>query len=203
MITILFIALSNTIEHNYMEKKQVLNSQNKKALHLLLDSTIYLSSLGLQFDNEMEIQLLANALIKNDNVVAVSIFDNQGVKLAHAPIIAAAKTTDQKKWLVTQIEKYPVFVEPIYHNNDNIGYIEVRLRSTLFFMGESYSDYLTAKWQMLLISGFIGFFLARSISFKRFYYQKCKSRFLRIRAKRKQRLAKFKMCRIKKMDRCN
>ncbi|WP_157037403.1 AhpA/YtjB family protein [Shewanella sp. W3-18-1] len=165
----LMVGLVQLWQTSLLQGQLLLKSQTQKMARLLVQQTAYGAAPALQLQNDEQLQWLASALVEDPKVMSAAIFSDQGIRLSFAQSITKDVLDPDSEEMVQLLSKYPPYVEPVLQEGKNLGYVEVRLDTKLFFneIKEAHSLNMEQQQIMLLVAGLIGMLLSRSLSFKR------------------------------------
>ncbi len=179
----LLAGLHHLWETSLLQGQQLLKSQTQKMARLLVKQTAYGAGPALQLENNEQLQWLTSALVRDPKVISATIYNAQGKRLSFAQSITDQELDFDSPELQTLLQPYSPYVEAVLQDEQNLGYIEVRLEPKLFLneIKEAHKINMDHQQTMLLIAGLIGFLLSRALSFKRADFD---------RKKHKKKLAK-------------
>lgn len=165
----LMVGLVQLWQTSLLQGQLLLKSQTQKMARLLVQQTAYGAAPALQLQNDEQLQWLASALVEDPKVMSAAIFSDQGIRLSFAQSITKDVLDPDSEEMVQLLSKYPPYVEPVLQEGKNLGYVEARLDTKLFFneIKEAHSLNMEQQQIMLLVAGLIGMLLSRSLSFKR------------------------------------
>lgn len=178
----LIAALVQLWQTSLLQGQQLLESQTEKMARLMVQQTAYSAAPALQLQNDEQLQWLTEALVADPKVMAASIFSAEGQRLSFAQSLSEDDLAAGSEELENLLQPYPPFVEAVYQDDTNLGYVEVYLAPQLFFNEIKTAHQLNMEQQqlMLVIAGLIGFLLCRTFSFKRAEIDRRKARAKRI-----------------------
>ncbi|MGL4712958.1 MAG: AhpA/YtjB family protein [Shewanella sp.] len=165
----LIFGLVQLWQTSLLQGQLLLKSQTQKMARLLVQQTAYGAAPALQLQNDEQLQWLASALVEDPKVMSAAIFSDQGIRLSFAQSITKDVLDPDSEEMHLLLSKYPPYVEPVIQEGKNLGYVEVRLDTKLFFneIKEAHNLNMEQQQIMLLVAGLIGMLLSRSLSFKR------------------------------------
>lgn len=165
----LIFGLVQLWQTSLLQGQLLLKSQTQKMARLLVQQTAYGAAPALQLQNDEQLQWLASALVEDPKVMSAAIFSDQGMRLSFAQSITKDVVDPDSEDMNLLLSKYPPYVEPVIQEGKNLGYVEVRLDTKLFFneIKEAHNLNMEQQQIMLLVAGLIGMLLSRSLSFKR------------------------------------
>jgi len=176
----LLVGLIQLWESSLLQGQSLLKSQTQKMARLLVQQTAYSAAPALQLQNDEQLQWLANALVEDPKVVSAAIFSDQGIRLSFAQSLTNEEfgADPDAEEMSLLLSKYPPYVEPVIQEGKNLGYVEVRLDTKLFFneIKEAHNLNMEQQQMMLLIAGLIGMLLSRALSFKRADFDRRRTR---------------------------
>ncbi|MGL5361106.1 MAG: YtjB family periplasmic protein [Shewanella sp.] len=176
----LLVGLIQLWESSLLQGQLLLKSQTQKMARLLVQQTAYSAAPALQLQNDEQLQWLANALVEDPKVVSAAIFSEQGIRLSFAQSLTHEEfgSDPDAEEMSLLLSKYPPYVEPVIQEGKNLGYVEVRLDTKLFFneIKEAHNLNMEQQQMMLLIAGLIGMLLSRALSFKRADFDRRRTR---------------------------
>ncbi|BDM65489.1 hypothetical protein NFHSH190041_29410 [Shewanella sp. NFH-SH190041] len=180
----LIFALVQLWYASLLQGQHLLAHQSDKMARMMVQQMAYSAAPALQLENDEQLQWLTHALVQDPKVMAATIYDAEGRQLSFAQSISVEPLQPDSPQLIKLLKPYPPFVEAIYQDNLNLGYVEVNLAPQLFFNEIKAAHQINMEQQqlMLLIAGIIGFLLSRTFSFKRADFDRRRSRVARIRA---------------------
>ncbi|QIR13803.1 AhpA/YtjB family protein [Shewanella aestuarii] len=180
--------LVNLWQSNLKNGQKLLSTQTKLMARTLAQQAANGAAPAMFLQNDEQLQWLATTLTKDPKVVSVNIYNSQGVRLAFAQSVTPNELGPDSEELRQLLVPYPPLIENVIQQENNLGYVEVRLDLNMFFDEIRYlhnQNMELLKW-MLLVAGFIGLLLSRSLSFKRADFDRRKTRLKHIK---KQKLA--------------
>lgn len=174
----LSVGLIQLWETSLLQGQRLLKSQTQKMARLLVQQTAYGAAPALQLQNDEQLQWLASALVEDPKVMSASIFSEDGQRLSFAQSVTDEELEPDSDELNKLLERYPPYVEAVTQDDNNLGFIEVRLEPRLFFneIKEAHQINMEQQQMMLIIAGLIGMLLSRSLSFKRADFDRRKTR---------------------------
>ncbi|MGI2097148.1 AhpA/YtjB family protein [Shewanella glacialipiscicola] len=174
----LIIGLVQLWQTSLLQGQLLLKSQTQKMARLLVQQTAYGAAPALQLQNDEQLQWLASALVEDPKVMSAAIFSDQGIRLSFAQSITKDVIDPDSEEMNLLLSKYPPYVEPVLQEGKNLGYVEVRLDTKLFFneIKEAHNLNMEQQQIMLLVAGLIGMLLSRSLSFKRADFDRRRTR---------------------------
>ncbi|EGM71216.1 hypothetical protein SOHN41_00950 [Shewanella sp. HN-41] len=174
----LMVGLVQLWQTSLLQGQLLLKSQTQKMARLLVQQTAYSAAPALQLQNDEQLQWLASALVEDPKVISAAIFSDQGIRLSFAQSISKEGTDPDSEEMNLQLSKYPPYVEPVIQEGKNLGYVEVRLDTKLFFneIKEAHNLNMEQQQMMLLVAGLIGMLLSRALSFKRADFDRRRTR---------------------------
>ena len=174
----LIIGLVQLWQTSLLQGQLLLKSQTQKMARLLVQQAAYGAAPALQLQNDEQLQWLASALVEDPKVMSAAIFSDQGIRLSFAQSITNEVIDPDSEEMNLLLSKYPPYVEPVLQEGKNLGYVEVRLDTKLFFneIKEVHNLNMEQQQIMLLIAGLIGMLLSRSLSFKRADFDRRRTR---------------------------
>lgn len=174
----LMIGLVQLWQTSLLQGQLLLKTQTQKMARLLVQQTAYGAAPALQLQNDEQLQWLASALVEDPKVMSAAIFSEQGIRLSFAQSLTKEALDPDSTEMEQLLSKYPPYVEPVLQDGKNLGYVEVRLDSKLFFNEIKEAHILNMEQQqiMLLVAGLIGLLLSRAMSFKRADFDRRRTR---------------------------
>ncbi|MCH1929102.1 hypothetical protein L9G16_02790 [Shewanella sp. A25] len=174
----LMVGLVQLWQTSLLQGQLLLKSQTQKMARLLVQQTAYSAAPALQLQNDEQLQWLASALVEDPKVMSAAIFSDQGMRLSFAQSLTNEALDPDSEEMNLLLSKYPPFVEPVIQDGKNLGYVEVRLDTKLFFdeIKEAHNLNMDQQQIMLLVAGLIGMLLSRAMSFKRADFDRRKAR---------------------------
>lgn len=174
----LMIGLVQLWQTSLLQGQQLLKSQTQKMARLLVQQTAYGAAPALQLQNDEQLQWLTSALVEDPKVISAAIFSEQGIRLAFAQHLTKDSLDPESEEMNRLLSKYPPFVEPVIQDGKNLGYVELRLDTKLFFDEIKEAHHLNMEQQqmMLLVAGLIGMLLSRALSYKRAHFDRRRAR---------------------------
>jgi len=174
----LMVGLVQLWQTSLLQGQLLLKSQTQKMARLLVQQTAYSAAPALQLQNDEQLQWLASALVEDPKVMSAAIFSDQGIRLAFAQSITKETLDPESEDMSLLLSKYPPYVEPVIQDGKNLGYVEVRLDTKLFFneIKEAHNLNMEQQQIMLLVAGLIGMLLSRALSFKRADFDRRRTR---------------------------
>ncbi len=166
-----------------LQGQQLLKSQTQKMVRLLVKQTAYGAGPALQLQNDEQLQWITSALVRDPKVMSAIIYNETGKRLSFAQSITDKTLDIESPELQSLLNAYPPYVEAILQDDQNLGYIEIRLDPELFLneIKAAHKFNMEQQQTMLLIAGLIGFLISQALSFKRADFD---------RRKHKKKLAK-------------
>ncbi|MFB2659469.1 AhpA/YtjB family protein [Shewanella mangrovisoli] len=174
----LMVGLVQLWQTSLLQGQLLLKSQTQKMARLLVQQTAYSAAPALQLQNDEQLQWLASALVEDPKVMSAAIFSDQGIRLAFAQSLTNEALDPESEDMSLLLSKYPPYVEPVIQDGKNLGYVEVRLDTKLFFneIKEAHNLNMEQQQMMLLVAGLIGMLLSRALSFKRADFDRRRTR---------------------------
>ncbi|WP_088210868.1 AhpA/YtjB family protein [Shewanella sp. Shew256] len=174
----LMVGLVQLWQTSLLQGQLLLKSQTQKMARLLVQQTAYSAAPALQLQNDEQLQWLASALVEDPKVMSAAIFSDQGIRLAFAQSLTNEALDPESDDMSLLLSKYPPYVEPVIQDGKNLGYVEVRLDTKLFFneIKEAHNLNMEQQQMMLLVAGLIGMLLSRALSFKRADFDRRRTR---------------------------
>ncbi|MDI5829966.1 AhpA/YtjB family protein [Shewanella xiamenensis] len=174
----LMVGLVQLWQTSLLQGQLLLKSQTQKMARLLVQQTAYSAAPALQLQNDEQLQWLASALVEDPKVMSAAIFSDQGIRLAFAQSLTKDALDPESEEMSLLLSKYPPYVEPVTQDGKNLGYVEVRLDTKLFFneIKEAHNLNMEQQQIMLLVAGLIGMLLSRALSFKRADFDRRRTR---------------------------
>ncbi|MFB2726094.1 AhpA/YtjB family protein [Shewanella mangrovisoli] len=174
----LMVGLVQLWQTSLLQGQLLLKSQTQKMARLLVQQTAYSAAPALQLQNDEQLQWLASALVEDPKVMSTAIFSDQGIRLAFAQSLTNEALDPESEDMSLLLSKYPPYVEPVIQDGKNLGYVEVRLDTKLFFneIKEAHNLNMEQQQMMLLVAGLIGMLLSRALSFKRADFDRRRTR---------------------------
>ncbi|MFB2777864.1 AhpA/YtjB family protein [Shewanella mangrovisoli] len=174
----LMVGLVQLWQTSLLQGQLLLKSQTQKMARLLVQQTAYSAAPALQLQNDEQLQWLASALVEDPKVMSAAIFSDQGIRLAFAQSLTNEALDPESEDMGLLLSKYPPYVEPVIQDGKNLGYVEVRLDTKLFFneIKEAHNLNMEQQQMMLLVAGLIGMLLSRALSFKRADFDRRRTR---------------------------
>lgn len=174
----LMVGLVQLWQTSLLQGQLLLKSQTQKMARLLVQQTAYSAAPALQLQNDEQLQWLASALVEDPKVMSAAIFSDQGIRLAFAQSLTNEALDPESEDMSLLLSKYPPYVEPVIQDGKNLGYVEVRLDTKLFFneIKEAHNLNMEQQQIMLLVAGLIGMLLSRALSFKRADFDRRRTR---------------------------
>lgn len=172
------VGLVQLWQTSLLQGQLLLKSQTQKMARLLVQQTAYGAAPALQLQNDEQLQWLASALVEDPKVISAAIFSDQGIRLAFAQSLKNEALAPNAEEMEQLLSKYPPYVEPVIQDDKNLGYVEVRLDTKLFFneIKEAHNLNMEQQQIMLLVAGLIGMLLSRALSFKRADFDRRRTR---------------------------
>lgn len=154
----LMVGLVQLWQTSLLQGQLLLKSQTQKMARLLVQQTAYSAAPALQLQNDEQLQWLASALVEDPKVMSAAIFSDQGIRLAFAQSLTNEALDPESEEMSLLLSKYPPYVEPVIQDGKNLGYVEVRLDTKLFFneIKEAHNLNMEQQQIMLLVAGLIG-----------------------------------------------
>lgn len=174
----LMVGLVQLWQTSLLQGQLLLKSQTQKMARLLVQQTAYSAAPALQLQNDEQLQWLASALVEDPKVMSAAIFSDQGIRLAFAQSLTKETLDPESEEMNLLLSKFPPYVEAVIQDGKNLGYVEVRLDSKLFFneIKEAHNLNMEQQQIMLLVAGLIGMLLSRALSFKRADFDRRRTR---------------------------
>ncbi|MEI6858303.1 MAG: AhpA/YtjB family protein [Shewanella sp.] len=174
----LAVGLIQLWKTSLLQGQQLLKSQTQMMARLLVQQTAYGAAPALKLQNDEQLQWLASTLVLDPKVMSVNIFSEDGQRLSFAQSVTDEELDPGSIELNQLLERYPPYVEAVTQDDNNLGFIEVRLEPKLFFneIKEAHQLHMEQQQMMLIIAGVIGMLLSRSLSFKRADFDRRKTR---------------------------
>nr|WP_283104376.1 AhpA/YtjB family protein [Shewanella inventionis] len=157
--------------------QNLLNSQTKVMARLLAQQAANGAAPAMYLQNDEQLQWLASALAADPKVMSVNIYNSQGVRLAFAQSVSFEDLEADSDALKGLLKPYPPLIENVIQDDNNLGYVEVRLNLDIFFdeIKVLHEQNMELQQMMLIVAGFIGLLLSRALSFKRADFDRRKS----------------------------
>jgi membrane protein len=158
--------------------QKLLNSQTKVMARLLAQQAANGAAPAMFLQNDEQLQWLASALAADPKVMSVNIYNSQGVRLAFAQSVTYENLAADSEALKGLLKPYPPLIENVIQDDNNLGYVEVRLNLDVFFdeIKILHQQNMQLQQMMLVVAGFIGLLLSRALSFKRADFDRRKTR---------------------------
>lgn len=174
----LIIGLQQLWHTSWQAGLVLLQSQTQQMVQLLIKQTSNGAVPALELNDDKHLDWLANTLIQDAKILAISIYDVKGNRRAFAQSISNKQLAPTSSILMEKLHSYPTYIEPVFQDELNLGYIEISINSALFFeeIKNAHHQNMMQHQIMLIVAGIIGFLLAQSLSFKRIYYDIRKAR---------------------------
>ncbi|AZG72495.1 AhpA/YtjB family protein [Shewanella livingstonensis] len=165
----LIIGLMYLWQSSLRNGQKLLNSQTKVMARLLAQQAANGAAPAMYLQNDEQLQWLASALAADPKVMSVNIYNSQGVRLAFAQSVSYEKLEADSEILKGLLKPYPPLIENVIQDENNLGYVEVRLNLDIFFdeIKILHEQNMELQQMMLIVAGFIGLLLSRALSFKR------------------------------------
>ncbi|MDD8058801.1 MULTISPECIES: YtjB family periplasmic protein [Shewanella] len=176
-ITLIF-GLIHLWQASLRNGQNLLNSQTKVMARLLAQQAANGAAPAMYLQNDEQLQWLASALAADPKVMSVNIYNSQGVRLAFAQSVSFEQLEADSEALKGLLKPYPPLIENVVQDDNNLGYVEVRLNLDIFFdeIKILHEQNMELQQMMLIVAGFIGLLLSRSLSFKRADFDRRKTR---------------------------
>ncbi|MGK0408267.1 MAG: membrane protein [Shewanella psychromarinicola] len=158
--------------------QKLLNSQTKVMARLLAQQAANGAAPAMFLQNDEQLQWLASALAADPKVMSVNIYNSQGVRLAFAQSVSYESLEADSEALKGLLKPYPPLIENVIQDDNNLGYVEVRLNLDIFFdeIKILHEQNMELQQIMLIVAGFIGLLLSRALSFKRADFDRRRTR---------------------------
>ena len=165
----LIIGLMYLWQSSLRNGQKLLNSQTKVMARLLAQQAANGAAPAMFLQNDEQLQWLASALAADPKVMSVNIYNSQGVRLAFAQSVSYENLEADSEILKGLLKPYPPLIENVIQDDNNLGYVEVRLNLDIFFdeIKILHEQNMQLQQMMLIVAGFIGLLLSRALSFKR------------------------------------
>ncbi|WP_137226281.1 AhpA/YtjB family protein [Shewanella sp. MEBiC00475] len=175
---VLIFGLIQLWQSSLRNGQKLLNSQTKVMARLLAQQAANGAAPAMYLQNDEQLQWLASALAADPKVMSVNIYNSQGVRLAFAQSVSYENLEADSETLKGLLKPYPPLIENVIQDNNNLGYVEVRLNLDIFFdeIKVLYEQNMQLQQMMLIVAGFIGLLLSRALSFKRADFDRRKTR---------------------------
>ncbi|MCW3172563.1 AhpA/YtjB family protein [Shewanella subflava] len=174
----LVFGLINLWQSSLKNGQKLLSSQTQLMARTLAQQAANGAAPAMFLQNDEQLQWLASTLAADPKVMSVNIYNSQGVRLAFAQSVTTDDLGPDSEALRQLLAGYPPLIENVMQQDNNLGYVEVRLDLSIFFDEIKYlhqKNMELLKW-MLLTACFIGFLLSRALSFKRADFDRRKTR---------------------------
>ncbi|WP_394129549.1 AhpA/YtjB family protein [Shewanella maritima] len=174
----LIFGLINLWQTSLKNGQNLINSQTNIMARLLAQQAATGAAPAMYLQNDQQLQWLATKLAQDPKVISVHMYNSQGVRLAFAQSISNEDLGPDSQEMKQLLHSYPPLIENVIQNNNNLGYIEVRLNLNHFFeeIKALHEKSMELQQIMLCVAGFIGFILSRALSFKRADYDRRRTR---------------------------
>ncbi|MGZ9897628.1 AhpA/YtjB family protein [Shewanella gaetbuli] len=172
---------------NLKNGQKLLSSQTQLMARTLAQQAANGAAPAMFLQNDEQLQWLTSTLVTDPKVISVNIYNSQGVRLAFDQSVTEKSMAPDSEEMRQLLAQYPPLIENVMQDENNLGYVEVRLNLSEFFNEITYlhqQNMELLKW-MLMVAALIGFLLSRSLSFKRADFDRRKTRTKRL----KKRLA--------------
>lgn len=174
---VLIFGLIHLWQSSLSNGQKLLNSQTKVMARLLAQQAANGAAPAMYLQNDEQLQWLASALAADPKVMSVNIYNSQGVRLAFAQSVSYENLAADSEALKDLLTPYPPLIENVIQDNNNLGYVEVRLNLDIFFdeIKVLHQQNMELQQMMLVVAGFIGFLLSRALSVKRADFERRKT----------------------------
>ncbi|GAA4875803.1 AhpA/YtjB family protein [Ferrimonas pelagia] len=172
------IALTLLITVQLLWQQQRLHRQALLATHAmeladnLMEHAAHSAAMALKLDDDAMMQWVVTRLNDDPRVLSASIFNYQGHRLAFAQSLFPDADLPEQAELELALRQFSPLTTPITHGQEAYGYLRMRINHSLFFLEQRHLQQTQQRETglLLLLSGLIGFILARALSFKRASY---------------------------------
>lgn len=174
----LVLGLINLWQSSLENGQKLLSSQTQLMARTLAQQAANGAAPAMFLQNDEQLRWLTSTLASDPKVMSVNIYNSQGVRLAFAQSVTTDDLAPDSEALRQLLANYPPLIENVMQQDNNLGYVEVRLDLSKFFDEIKYlhqENMELLKW-MLLVASFIGFLLSRALSFKRADFDRRKTR---------------------------
>lgn len=174
----LVLGLINLWQNSLKNGQKLLSSQTQLMARTLAQQAANGAAPAMFLQNDEQLRWLTSTLASDPKVMSVNIYNSQGVRLAFAQSVTTDDLAPDSEALRQLLANYPPLIENVMQQDNNLGYVEVRLDLSKFFDEIKYlhqENMELLKW-MLLVASFIGFLLSRALSFKRADFDRRKAR---------------------------
>ncbi|UCX03890.1 YtjB family periplasmic protein [Shewanella sp. HL-SH8] len=174
----LVLGLINLWQSSLKNGQKLLSSQTQLMARTLAQQAANGAAPAMFLQNDEQLRWLTSTLASDPKVMSVNIYNSQGVRLAFAQSVTTDDLAPDSEALRQLLANYPPLIENVMQQDNNLGYVEVRLDLSKFFDEIKYlhqENMELLKW-MLLVASFIGFLLSRALSFKRADFDRRKTR---------------------------
>lgn len=170
----LIFGLVHLWQSSLINGNQLLNSQTKIMARLLAQQAANAAAPAMFLKNEQQLDWLADTLVTDPKVMSVNIYDSNGVRLAFAQSITTESLEADSEALQALLKPYSPLIENVVQGDNNLGYVEVRLNSSIFFdeIKILHEENMQLQQIMLIVAGIIGLLLSKAMSFKRAEFDK-------------------------------
>ncbi|WP_434931371.1 YtjB family periplasmic protein [Shewanella sp. HL-SH5] len=179
----LVLGLINLWQSSLKNGQKLLSSQTQLMARTLAQQAANGAAPAMFLQNDEQLRWLTSTLASDPKVMSVNIYNSQGVRLAFAQSVTTDDLAPDSEALRQLLANYPPLIENVMQQDNNLGYVEVRLDLSKFFDEIKYlhqENMELLKW-MLLVASFIGFLLSRALSFKRADFDRRKTRIKQFR----------------------
>ncbi|MCL1141512.1 AhpA/YtjB family protein [Shewanella gaetbuli] len=163
---------------NLKNGQKLLSSQTQLMARTLAQQAANGAAPAMFLQNDEQLQWLTSTLVTDPKVISVNIYNSQGVRLAFDQSVTEKSMAPDSEEMRQLLAQYPPLIENVMQDENNLGYVEVRLNLSEFFNEITYlhqQNMELLKW-MLMVAALIGFLLSRSLSFKRADFDRRKTR---------------------------
>lgn len=132
IITILVMGSAYYSQKTMLLKKESLSQETQLDINQTIENIVSRISPTLNLRSDKKLKYYVKKMVKNPKIIAISVFSQQGTKLAfglNAPKKMKNASTEE---IDTFLEKYPPTVRLIYAGNSITGYIRIRVNMDLF-----------------------------------------------------------------------
>ncbi|UJF23053.1 YtjB family periplasmic protein [Shewanella sp. OMA3-2] len=179
----LVLGLINLWQSSLKNGQKLLSSQTQLMARTLAQQAANGAAPAMFLQNDEQLRWLTATLASDPKVMSVNIYNSQGARLAFAQSVTTDDLAPDSEALRQLLADYPPLIENVMQQDNNLGYVEVRLDLSKFFDEIKYlhqENMELLKW-MLLVASFIGFLLSRALSFKRADFDRRKTRIKQFR----------------------
>ena len=132
IITVLVIGSAYYSQKTMLLKKESLSQETQLDIDETIENSVSLISPTLNLRSDRKLKYYVKKMIKNPKIIAISVFSQQGTKLAFGFNAPQNMKNASTKEIDDFLEKYPPTVRIIYSSNSITGYIRIRVNIDLF-----------------------------------------------------------------------